>query len=110
MSAKNGGAACPADEHRPCTPCQFTWQAWSLCDTTYGTQTRTPLIQSPPLAYNGQVVGTSCPKPEEQPCPVDCKGAYGPWSDCTSLNGGNYPPFTRQVTYTTFFFIFLLLE
>jgi hypothetical protein len=94
VASNNGGAACPADETRPCSPCQFTWAAWSACDQTTGTQTRQPLITAQPSEYDGQNVGDACPGPETQDCPVNCKGAYGPWTDCTSLIA-MYPPFKR---------------
>jgi hypothetical protein len=100
ITSKNGGAACAADEYRPCDPCQYAWGAWSACQQTTGMQTRSPLITSQPTSYAGQVVGTACPGPENQPCAVDCKGAYGPWSDCTSPSG-NYPPFSRTRQHVT---------
>jgi hypothetical protein len=58
-----------------------------------GTQSRNPIITAQP-----QHGGQACPPLEQQPCLVDCEGAWGCWSSCTSLSG-NTPPFTRNRNY-----------
>jgi hypothetical protein len=57
------------------------WCAWSMCNSTTGTQTRTRTVINP--ASNG---GLACPSlVDTQSCPVDCVVTpWSPWGPCTA--------------------------
>jgi len=97
--ASNGGVDCSVlEETRACNEqacpidCEVSeWSNWSECSEICGggTQVRTLTVVTEPA--NG---GAECPVLEEtracneQPCPIDCIGSWGDWSQCTESCGG----------------------
>lgn len=91
----DGGNACPADETEDCNEqecaidCAGSWPEWGECPSACGggTQTREYAVTTP--ADHG---GKACPaaqsqKCNEQPCPVDCAGAWGDYGACSKPCG-----------------------
>lgn len=102
--AAYGGANCSHSnetlEERACNTqpcpvdCAGSWAAWSGCNQTCGSGTRTRVFEvSVPAAFSGQ----ACPAANgtiqseacnTQPCPVNCTGAWSPWGACNVTCGG----------------------
>eukprot|EP00929_Paragymnodinium_shiwhaense_P048014 TRINITY_DN24344_c0_g1_i3.p1 TRINITY_DN24344_c0_g1~~TRINITY_DN24344_c0_g1_i3.p1 ORF type:complete len:1739 (+),score=304.31 TRINITY_DN24344_c0_g1_i3:62-5278(+) len=95
--ALSGGRPCEGDmEERLCkeqdcpVDCSGRWMEWSKCSKTCdgGQQVKKFKVERPPEAG-----GKACPaSPKLQlcsqgPCPVDCVGSWGNWSQCTTSCG-----------------------
>eukprot|EP01052_Picozoa_sp_SAG31_P015833 SAG31_NODE_1028_length_10273_cov_22.700413_4_plen_1559_part_00 len=115
VTAQNGGSPCPSPSTQlrscntePCpVDCAGSWSAYDDCTAVCGggVQLRTYHISVD--AANGGRMGT-CEAADgstelracnSDPCPQDCEGDWGTWSDC-SLPCGNGRR-TRQYTVTT---------
>ena len=92
-----GGMICGTGSQRdmcitPGPPCEYSWNEWSACDSTTGTQTRSATITRSPKEG-----GTPCPDPETRNCKVDCVFKWGDWSTCNAQTGKQ----SRSATITT---------
>ena len=105
--AQYGGSSCPPQSEtiscntQPCpVPCEGRWSDWVECNKPCGggLKSRTFTVTKP-AAYGG----TACPYPltqreacNTQPCPINCEGVWGEWSDCSKAcgTGTQYRNFT----------------
>ena len=107
--AQYGGTACPNlngdTETQPCNTqpcpidCEGSYGEFSQCSKTCGGGTRIKTYEITTPAQHG---GTPCPiSPpinetcNTQPCPIDCEGSYGEFSQCSKTCGSG----TRTKTY-----------
>ena len=110
MPATNGGKDCELGKQVDVCPvdCESSWGAWSECDASTGTRTRSPVITTPCFsnanadgcsaasATPGSLnEGQACPAPETEKCKVDCEVSWSEWSACDAASGGKQ---TRQPT------------
>ena len=106
-SAQHGGAPCPTSPQitEPCNTqpcpidCEGSYGEFNECSATCGGGTRTKTYEITTSAQHG---GTPCPTSPQitepcntQPCPIDCEGSYGEFSECSATCGGG----TRTKTY-----------
>jgi hypothetical protein len=100
VSASNGGKECPYNTeevecYKSCPlDCSGYWEPWSECNASCnsnGSQTQHFRVIQNELGgsceYRNASKTQSC---SGIPCPINCSGSFGDWSDCSaSCNGGN---------------------
>ena len=112
--AQYGGTSCPNlngdTQTQPCNtqPCPINCSGefgpFSQCSKTCGggTQTKTYAITTPAQYggapcpnLNGDIQTQSC---NTQPCPIDCEGSYGEFSQCSKTCGGGTKTKPYEIT------------
>ena len=84
---------CPID-------CKGTYGEFSQCSASCGggTQTKPYNVEIQPL-YGGEPCPTAITEPcNTQPCPIDCEGSYGEFSQCSASCGGGTKTKTYEIT------------
>lgn len=92
---ENGHVDVRSCNDKPCprpTDCRGKWEGWSKCSHPCGGGSRTRKYK----VLEHEVAGGTCDLRDAKetadcnlhPCPVDCHGGFGPWSECTQACGG----------------------
>ena len=110
--AEYGGVACPTvlTKTRQCNTqscpvnCIGSWGQFGDCSVGCGGGTQSEVYT---IARNSAYGGTACPATNGQiksqscntnPCPIDCVGSWGGWSNCSKFCGGGSKSQTFNIT------------